>query len=71
MGSAISKSPSTPFERENNENTEEFEMPFHYVAPDLSVAPQLTPQDIGVAASQGFRSVILNRPDGEAGDHES
>ncbi len=43
-------------------------MPFHYVAPDLSVAPQLTPQDIGVAASQGFRSVILNRPDGEAGD---
>lgn len=38
------------------------------IAPDLSVSPQITVQDVGIAASQGFRSVIINRPDGESGD---
>ncbi len=38
------------------------------IAPDLSVSPQITAQDVGIAASQGFRSLIINRPDGEAGD---
>ena len=38
------------------------------IAPDLSVSPQITPQDVGVAASRGFRAIIINRPDGEASD---
>ena len=38
------------------------------IAPDLSVSPQLQPQDVGIAAAQGFRAIIINRPDGEAGD---
>jgi len=38
------------------------------IAPDLSVSPQLTVQDVGIAASQGFRSLIINRPDGESSD---
>jgi len=31
----------------------------------LSVNGQITPQDIAQAASQGFRTIINNRPDGE------
>ena len=41
-------------------------MDIKYIAPDFSVTAQLQPQDVGLAASQGFRSVIINRPDGEA-----
>jgi sulfide:quinone oxidoreductase len=37
------------------------------IAPDLSVSPQITAQDVGIAASQGFKSLIINRPDGESG----
>ncbi|MAK61922.1 MAG: TIGR01244 family phosphatase [Ponticaulis sp.] len=43
-------------------------MKFSRIAPDLSVSAQLSPQDIGLAAAQGFRSIIINRPDGEASD---
>jgi sulfide:quinone oxidoreductase len=42
-----------------------------FVAQDLSVAPQIAPSDIGIAASQGFRSIIINRPDGEGDDQPS
>jgi sulfide:quinone oxidoreductase len=38
------------------------------LTPFLSVSDQLTPQDLGVAAAQGFKSVISNRPDGESED---
>jgi len=38
------------------------------ITPDLSVSPQVMPQDVGVAAGLGFRSLIINRPDGEAAD---
>lgn len=38
------------------------------LAPDLSVAGQLSAQDIGLAAAQGFRALIINRPDGETSD---
>ncbi len=31
----------------------------------LSVAPQITLADVATAASQGFRSLMSNRPDGE------
>ncbi|MCR9194805.1 MAG: bifunctional protein tyrosine phosphatase family protein/NAD(P)/FAD-dependent oxidoreductase [Hyphomonas sp.] len=41
------------------------------IAPDLSVSSQITVQDVGVAVSQGFRSLIINRPDGESADQTS
>lgn len=34
----------------------------------ISVAPQLTPEDLEAAAAAGFRMLINNRPDGEAPD---
>jgi len=43
-------------------------MDIKYIAPDLSVSDQIQPQDVGLAATQGFRSIIINRPDGEASD---
>lgn len=38
------------------------------IGPDLSVSPQITPQDVAIIASLGFRSLIISRPDGEASD---
>jgi len=35
------------------------------VAPFLSVSPQLGVNDVGIAAAQGFKTIINNRPDGE------
>jgi sulfide:quinone oxidoreductase len=32
---------------------------------DLSVASQLAPDDVSVAAAMGFKSILCNRPDGE------
>ena len=37
---------------------------------DVSVAPQLDPAAMAWAAQAGFRSVINNRPDFEAGPHQ-
>lgn len=34
----------------------------------LSASPQIAPEDLTEAAAAGFRSVISNRPDGEAPD---
>ena len=34
----------------------------------LSVSPQVLPEDISAIAAAGFRSVMCNRPDGEAAD---
>lgn len=39
---------------------------FRPLAPDFAVAPQLVRDDFAVAANQGYRLVINNRPDGEA-----
>lgn len=36
------------------------------LTPQLSVAPQITAADLAALAQQGFRTVINNRPDGEA-----
>ena len=41
------------------------------LTPFLSVSGQLTPHDLGMAAAQGFRSVINNRPDREGEDQPS
>lgn len=35
---------------------------------DLSVAPQISTAEVAEIASQGFKSIICNRPDGEAAD---
>ncbi len=43
-------------------------MELRTIAPDLAVSPQIRPQDVGLAAAQGFRSIIINRPDGESDD---
>ncbi|MGO4525835.1 TIGR01244 family sulfur transferase [Microvirga sp. 2MCAF35] len=43
-------------------------MPFAKLTDNLSVAPQLSPEDLQKAAAAGFRSIINNRPDGEAPD---
>jgi uncharacterized protein (TIGR01244 family) len=42
-------------------------LPLRAVAPDVCVAPQLTPEAMAEAARAGFRSVINNRPDFEHG----
>lgn len=33
----------------------------------ISVAPQLSPDDMAAVAAQGFKTVVNNRPDGEGG----
>ncbi|CUH63272.1 Beta-lactamase hydrolase-like protein [Thalassovita gelatinovora] len=38
------------------------------ISDELSVAPQIQPEDLVNVAELGFRSVICNRPDGEAAD---
>jgi sulfide:quinone oxidoreductase len=38
------------------------------LTPNLSVSPQLTERDLAEAAAAGFKSIINNRPDGEAPD---
>jgi uncharacterized protein (TIGR01244 family) len=42
-------------------------LPLRAVAPDVCVAPQLTPAAMAEAARLGFRSVVNNRPDFEHG----
>jgi uncharacterized protein (TIGR01244 family) len=42
-------------------------LPLRNVAPDVCVAPQLTPAAMAEAAAAGFRSVVNNRPDFEGG----
>ena len=39
---------------------------FIRVTPNLAVAPQLSAEDFAAAAAAGFRTIINNRPDGEA-----
>ncbi|GAB2539062.1 protein tyrosine phosphatase family protein [Rhodanobacter koreensis] len=41
-------------------------MQIHRLTEQLSVAPQISPEDMAELASAGFRGVINNRPDGEA-----
>ncbi len=39
---------------------------FKRVTPDFAVAAQLAPGDIARAAAEGFRTIVINRPDDEA-----
>ncbi|MFN2167516.1 MAG: TIGR01244 family sulfur transferase, partial [Anaerolineae bacterium] len=38
------------------------------ISPFLSVSPQITTADVGILATQGYRTIICNRPDGETND---
>jgi uncharacterized protein (TIGR01244 family) len=40
---------------------------FTWLSSDFATAPQLTTDDVAAAAAAGFRSVVNNRPDFEAG----
>ena len=40
------------------------------LSPDLCVSPQLGPESMALAAKQGFRSIVNNRPDFEAGPEQ-
>jgi uncharacterized protein (TIGR01244 family) len=42
-------------------------LPVRAIAPDVCVAPQLTPEAMAEAARAGFQSVVNNRPDFEHG----
>lgn len=41
---------------------------FRRVTDDFTTAPQISLDDVAEAARQGFRTIINNRPDGEAPD---
>lgn len=43
-------------------------MTIQKLAPGLAVAPQIQPADLAQLARDGYRTIICNRPDGEAGD---
>ena len=45
--------------------------PFRQVAKDFFVAPQLVAADFAIAQAAGIRTLINNRPDGEAPDQLS
>lgn len=38
------------------------------ITPMISVAPQITAEDVAAARAAGFRSILCNRPDGEGSD---
>jgi len=42
-------------------------LPFQSLTDSFAVAPQLSPEDMQAVADAGFKSVIINRPDGEGG----
>ncbi|MBV0934335.1 bifunctional protein tyrosine phosphatase family protein/NAD(P)/FAD-dependent oxidoreductase [Marinobacterium weihaiense] len=41
-------------------------MDIHQLTPFLSVSPQITAADVGLAATLGFKAIICNRPDNES-----
>lgn len=40
-------------------------MDIRTLTPELSVAPQISPDDVAQLAAAGFRSIVCNRPDNE------
>lgn len=46
-------------------------MDLRQITPELSVSPQILPEDLPALAEQGFRVVINNRPDAEVDDTEN
>ncbi len=46
-------------------------MEFRTISPKFTVSPQISVEDVGTIAAQGFRAIICNRPDGEGADQPS
>ena len=44
--------------------------PINSLTSDFAVAPQLGPDDMAAVAADGFKSVIINRPDFEDGPNQ-
>ena len=44
---------------------------FRHVTDEISVSPQISVADVEAAAQAGFKTIINNRPDGEAPDQPS
>lgn len=45
-------------------------LPVNALSQDISVAPQLAPDDLAAVAAAGYKSVIINRPDMEGGPEQ-
>lgn len=45
-------------------------LPIHPLTDSFAVAPQLRPDDMQAVADAGYKSVIINRPDGEGGPEQ-
>ena len=45
-------------------------LPLREIAPQVCVAPQLTPESMSELAAMGFKSVVNNRPDDEGGPEQ-
>ncbi len=45
-------------------------LPIRAIAPDVCVAPQMSPEAMAEVAALGFRSVVNNRPDFEHGPNQ-
>lgn len=45
-------------------------LPIHPLNDSFAVSPQLQPDDMQAVADAGYKSVIINRPDGEGGDEQ-
>lgn len=45
-------------------------LPIHPLTDAFAVAPQLRPDDMQAVADAGYKSVIINRPDGEGGPEQ-
>ncbi len=46
-------------------------MEFRTISPKFTASPQISVEDVGTIAAQGFRAIICNRPDGEGVDQPS
>lgn len=45
-------------------------LPIHPLTDNFAVAAQLRPEHMQAVADAGYKSVIINRPDGEGGDDQ-
>lgn len=45
-------------------------LPIHPLNDSFAVAPQLRPEDMQAVADAGYKSLIINRPDGEGGPEQ-
>lgn len=46
------------------------ETSFTQLNDEYAVAPQLTPDDVRAASQAGYRTLLINRPDGEGGPEQ-